>query len=305
MNELFGLDPEAVADVSELGLVVHSFGPRMGRYAAQFPDDWEQRVLTSISGTGQLYQQRVKTRLRRLKEGHALIRRGGMSLGNGEDWRSGAFKYLKDRSGPLDGIISRRLDGDGDGVFELDELSQKGAADEIFEARPDEFSRVSKYLLNISKEVHFIDPFLDLSKGKYRRVIDAMLAEFFKGKCLKVVFWSDVGVHERSTGEGVNEERLRQQLRDMPRQAALPPGVSVGFNLIDKKSSGCEMHARYLLTNAGGIRFDQGFQELKRDGSWVSTEAAPIAGELLGQLQDRYVSGLGGCEVTVQVEVEA
>jgi hypothetical protein len=109
-------------------------------------------------------------------------------------------------------------------------------------------------LLKSAKSVLFVDRFFDISKARYQETLKA---------CLDVIQASGgVGVrceihfcyHEsRPTPEFIERE-AHKWIRGV-----LPPGMSISLLAWKERAVGADFHARYLLTDVGGVNVEAGF----------------------------------------------
>ena len=68
MNELYAADPATCSHSSDLRLLLNSFGPYTGRYLANYPNDWSERIESGLANFGEMEAARGRTLLRRARE---------------------------------------------------------------------------------------------------------------------------------------------------------------------------------------------------------------------------------------------
>jgi len=124
--------------------------------------------------------------------------------------------------------------------------------------------RLMEVLCSISSELHFVDPYFDPLKRDRRPVFEKILKELSgKSHIRRIVFWSrysEVMKGSNHSENGINKDAITSIIRFHFRKSAKP--VVVALNFLEDEMSAEKLHARYLVTNRGGIIFDQGFQML-------------------------------------------
>jgi hypothetical protein len=160
-------------------------------------------------------------------------------------------------------------------LLTIDDLELSPTADELVDAIPDEYVRVSRTLLKISPELAFIDPYVSPCTSDRRDVLVAMLREVATGKCRQVMVWSKYSLVVSEKKHSLVE--VRDAWRDILHEAAWPAGRQFKHVLIDDSASKVRMHGRYLISIKGGVRYDQGFQ---RFGRGRGNEVSPVGRSL-------------------------
>ena len=148
MNELYAADPAICEHVSELKLLLDSFGPYAGRYLANYPADWATLVEKQFENFGEIEKAKVKTILRRAKEGMAIITRSNLSWDDQQEWLTNAKLLLSAAPVVFDGLIATQATPPA--IRHLHELDLPPTAEERITGTANEYARVSKILLILS-----------------------------------------------------------------------------------------------------------------------------------------------------------
>jgi len=263
MNEQFASEPTALRGHIALKMLLDKFGPYTGRYLAAYPSNWRSLVMALNEELGPCEAARVSTLLRRAKEGMQIVGGSRMPYEESHSWLENAKHLLENRPKRLlTGVViaQRDLPELYHDVYELGEFQLPATAEERMVASASEFVRVSQTLLLTRPEIGFIDPYLNPCNPDVQKVISAMIEKASKGCCENIRIWarSSEVLRENSVPE------IRAALEGiMPKNCV--NGLRLEFNFIDDRRSADRMHARYLLSLQGGIRFDQGFQQLRGD----------------------------------------
>lgn len=285
MNDLYGLAPDAVGTVAELRARLSTFGPQTSRYLLSLPHhhDWKQLLLRSLGSTmGEIERKRLSSVLEAAFQNSAFIQKSFDDWSLSDDWVDSAIKYWRIQESRFghgkiyvsDAEFDRRRGNGSDDVRFLvspDENEVMSPAAEMIATEPEDYWKVAKLLCTISAEVHFVDPFFNPLAGEDKLKV---FRAFVKGimslrKPVLVNFWVRWGV------DGALREDLRRYSFDIRKElAALTkscrPGLSFIFHWVDDRKPSEKMHARFLLTEKGGIQFDQGFQCLPNRRNLVS-----------------------------------
>lgn len=283
MNELYAADPAVCGHASELKLLLDSFGPYAGRYLANYPADWAAQVEKKFENLGEIEAARIKVILRRAKEGISMVTRANLSWDKEQEWLENAKPLLNVTPTVFDGLIATQAAPPS--IQHLHELDLPPTADERIAGTASEYARISKIFLIHSPELALIDPYLNPLKRSYATVLKEIFDISAKGKCQKIILWARASeVLVSGTAKAIKSD-LEDALRRLAQQANFRPGREIEMILVEDESRQSKMHGRYLLSIKGGIRLDQGFQQLP-DGRHV--DVGPIGKRIHNALLDIY-----------------
>lgn len=300
MNELYAADPSACIHSSDLRLLLNSFGPYTGRYLANYPNDWSTRVESAVSTMGEIEAARVRTLLRRARESTALITRANLAWSNEHAWLENALPKAETQPAIFAGLIASTAQPPT--VQELHDLALPPTAEERVVGNGEEYVRASKILLLMSPEVALIDPYLNPLKRSYALILPALFQTLAKGKCQKISLWARAAEVIGTRKESVICKDIEIALRKFATQANLSPGLEVDMILVEDESKKDKMHGRYLLSIKGGIRFDQGFQQLA-DGRLA--DVGPVGQSVHDELLNTYFEGRHDMRIVTRVAVNS
>jgi hypothetical protein len=321
MNDIYGMAPNAHATVAELRVLLATFGPHNSRYVWTLPSHkvWRDSVLAHFSHLGEIDQARLKSILSKAIENSAFMDRSINCWPSAVCWLKNALEYWRMEQPPCKPIYVSDVDYDdlvfsqpGDAKFLISpyELSTVSPADEEIGTRPEDYWKVSKWLCTISGEVHFIDPYFDPTTGtKVRDVFVHFLEQIALLRKLEYVhFWVRFDVGKDSFGrrrDSLDRRRVSAELRDIMKQAThgVQRGLRLSFHWVEDGASADRLHARYLLTEKGGIKFDQGFQRIHPVGK--KNMVSPVGHELHLQLFRKFSRKENSFKVLETVEVRA
>jgi hypothetical protein len=114
-------------------------------------------------------------------------------------------------------------------------------------------STAMKEMLRFSSRIRFVDPFYDPFNARYKNAFRESL-----GIIRSLNPDAACEIHYRyHDGKPVNDELEREAAHLFP--GVVPDGMKVTIFCWRQKDGGEDFHARYLLTDRGGIAVDAGF----------------------------------------------
>ena len=119
-------------------------------------------------------------------------------------------------------------------------------------------------LLFYSPEIILVDPYINPVKHQYKSVLTGLLKIAAKGQCQRIVVWARASEIFRNADQTTMLSDVKEALQKIIMQAELKPGREVEMIFVDDGPCKNKMHARYLLSIKGGVRLDQGFQQLPK-----------------------------------------
>lgn len=286
MNELYAADPSACKHSSDLQLLLRSFGPFTGRYLANYPSDWTSKVRSALAATGEVEEKRIKLLLQRARDDSTLIERLPFAWNPAKSWIENASNLIYGSHPQLSGIISDKTNPPF--IQPLDELNLPPTAEERIPGKSTEYLRISDILIKQSTELFFIDPYLNPLTTRYRNTIKAFLFSAAGGRCQSIQFWMRASELFKHGSRGATMTDLKNELRAWSKMVKFRNGAQLQVFAVEDEASREKMHGRYLLSKKGGIRLDQGFQELPQDRK---VEVGPIGKHPLSDLLSIYLDG--------------
>ncbi len=250
MNKEYIIDPTAFHNAVELKYTLEKFGFAEGRLLVKYPSAWIKNVYEQIQLWPDLEQHRAKRLLDKARE---MIVPAGQSYEPSIAWLDNAHNIFDDRK--VDGVIASEVNSWGyPTISEIDDDYFDSGRDIRTLGSVENYIKISLRLLQMSHEVAFIDPYLQLDKKGYALVFNEFLKVAQQGKCKLFVIWAR---HEISAMKS-ETAYLEMLTRDF--KSSLKKGSSLCVKLVDDTNSVEKMHARLMLSKLGGFRFDHGFQ---------------------------------------------
>lgn len=156
-------------------------------------------------------------------------------------------------------IAAANPDGRGD-VLTRDDLNEKNALwaiqrEAIISRTAEEMASYAAKLLNISSEILFIDPHFKPQELRFRRPLELFLRETIQGAKIRRIEY-----HTKCDEDGMSREFFEQKCNEQI-APLIPKGVELTFFRWRPRIGGDAFHARYILTEKGGMRFEHGLDD--------------------------------------------
>lgn len=253
----YAVEPQAISSSwQNFRYLIEKFGFDRGRLISQYPKAWFREVYDASAAMKPVERKRLEESLNRAKKSK-VVRSGrsyDQALGG---WLPNAF--AQQNAAPFHAIIAEQNPLDHPQVLTVDDVDD----DHPLMVAPHtwDVDRVGvaiagamRSLLTSATTVLFVDRFFDISKARYQETLKA---------CLEVIHASGgVGVRceihfcdhdKRPPPEFIESEAHKWIL------GVLPVGMSIALFGWREREGGADFHARYLLTDIGGINVEAGF----------------------------------------------
>lgn len=266
------LEPTAVQDIKDLGLVQRIFGFEYGRLIALFPTKakdgcWKEKFhqhLKTVLPSSQ--HKRLEIELPALYEKAIYRSRNQNKYVETNSWKESAisehascpFAAILCADETCDGPIVpfQKLHAPDDDVPEFLTKSQH-FADTLKD--PDVFLENLKPLIMSAKKIHLIDPYLnpahvdEKDRKRWQKTI-SKLAEFLRNAKRLTI---DIEFHTQLDKAAPSAPDFVRALQDTVLDF-FPATTSIRVTAWSVKHQGLAWHARYLLTNKAGVALDYG-----------------------------------------------
>jgi len=267
----YAVEPECFGNGQDFRYLTENFGVSHGRLISSFPSSWGKQFIEVIESSPDCWikGQQLIERLSRLKK-HAIIRSGRIyepSL----TWVENAVKQ-RERGCPFHAVIVRVSAGHPDFVLGVDRLDEtnpkwKTRTEKRVLRTATELGNAVRLLLRMSKQIFFVDKmFADQlnGAGKDKDRWLSILAHFIQISTESRDVLPEFEYHSEARVLSLSEQAKFEGNCKNGLQKILPKGTSLKMKLWTNWSSGKDFfHARYILTERGGVRIDWGLDESK------------------------------------------
>ncbi|WP_306128352.1 hypothetical protein [Roseovarius sp. MMSF_3350] len=257
MHYEYAVEPQAIGSSWEnFRYLIEKFGFDKGRLVSQFPKSWFREVYQAADSLTPMQKKMVEEALNQAKR-NKVIRSGrnyDPALGS---WLDNALS--EHRSKPFHAIIASDLAEGEKSVLSVDMVDENVPllkvphGDDIPRDIPSIIKALQGLLEHGSKLV-FVDPYFDPFNSRQKnlfREVFRIVGETNPG--------ADCEIHYRNNAKGLSNDDLAREAVSLFRDV-IPSEMKITFFCWCEKDHGQDFHARYLLTEKGGISVEAGFE---------------------------------------------
>lgn len=255
----YAVEPAAIAESWDtFHYLIEKFGFEQGRLIAKFPKTWKEMVYDAARHLPDgINKKRIEERLRKVDAGFFVS--SGRPYNPQRGWIDNAV--AEHRRHPFRAIIARDDGPNDDGVVYCSNVADDHplmavALDARIERTAAELAKAVEPLLRWSKDIVLVDRYFDPSAKRFRSV----LREFLRlasegGRQIRRCEYHFVDGQKNPPCDAFERE-CGPWL-----QGVIPPGWTVTFFRWREKLKGEDFHARYVLTDIGGLDINAGLDE--------------------------------------------
>ncbi|WP_299882665.1 hypothetical protein [uncultured Sulfitobacter sp.] len=254
MHYEYAVEPAAIAeDWKTCRYLAELFGFDRGRLLSQFPKKWLPMAIEAAADLPPVEKKRVIEKLRLLKA-HASVRAGRPYDPDGGTWLDNAVR--EHAAAPFRAIVARDTVSGVPEVVAVDDVSETHPLFEVVRSIsvPREAASITSAvapLLSCARHVLLVDKYYDPFNAKYQRTLRELL-NHIRGAEI------DFQIHYCEHGHCPDAAAIeREAVRKFG--GVIPVGMKIKVLRWRQKTGGLNFHARYLLTDRGGIGIDAGF----------------------------------------------
>jgi hypothetical protein len=252
----YAVEPRAIGSSwGTFRYVIEKFGFDKGRLISEFPKSWFREVYGATAGLPPVQKKRVEEALKQARK-NKVVRCHRPYDPDAGDWLYNAL--TEHQRSPFRAIIAMQNPNGDDVVLptdDLDELHPLMAVSHDCAVARDAASIAGalKELLRFGSHILFVDPFFDPYSARYKNTFR---------ECLGIVkalnFGAICEIHYRFHEDKPSPADLEREAANLFR-GVIPADMSVTIYCWREKNCGADFHARYLLTEKGGVGIDAGF----------------------------------------------
>ena len=265
MHHEFALDPECVNDYAALKYVVDQCGFEHGRLISRFPGKWEREAMKACKIQGPKRTAIFEKIIRRMKDKLVVANR---DYDAGSPWLSNATRQHETR--PFHAIIALANPKNHETVLIADEIEETTPLwciqrERIVPRKAQDLACCARKLLNVSEEIVLVDRNFKPEMRRFSEtlswIVNYAVENNHKPKRLELHVEYKETSGEVSPPLDLWQERCRKHLT-----RCLPVDMQLEIIRWQGIDDGDRPHARYILTERGGIRFDYGLDEWEGEG---------------------------------------
>lgn len=257
MLQEYAVEPAAIgSDWQTFRYLIEKFGFDQGRLISQFPKHWFREVYQAAGGLSDLQKKRVEEALNAAKK-NKVVRTGRPYNPDLGGWLDNAL--AEHGREPFHAIIAAANPGGEACVVRSDEVDDRHALMACARERAvprdvESLAAALQGMLRFGARVVFVDPFFDPYKALHKRVFLRLLT-IVKDLNPRAECEIHYRYHANKPDNADLEGEAAALFGDI-----IPAGMAVTLYCWKERDGGEDFHARYLLTDKGGIRVDAGFE---------------------------------------------
>jgi hypothetical protein len=250
----FAIEPRVMATWTHFNSLWEDFGAGQGRLISKYPLLWKSKVDELARQFSKPVQAAaISSKIRR--DEHKFLVTGRTYSGT-EGWLVNALTQMATH--PFHAVIACENPAGATGVlvvveFAKDEPPYKVVLEDFVPRKALDLAACTGLLLEHCEEIQFVDPHFDPSEPRFRNTFEAMLQLCNTGS-LKTL-----EIHREKPipfVPGVQEAKYRRQL-----ELLVPANTTLRVYFWSQNPGGLGLHPRFLLTDLGGIHFENGLDE--------------------------------------------
>ncbi|PYE22960.1 hypothetical protein C8J32_10910 [Rhizobium sp. PP-CC-3A-592] len=252
----YAVEPKAIGSSWQTFLyLIEKFGFDRGRLISRLPGKWEKKVIQAAKEAG-VSDIRMASIIERLKNAKSTVVDFGRPYDAEKSWLDNAL--TEHERAPFHAIIAQQNPGGNAAVLlaaDVDEqqMHMAVAHDRAVSRESESIAVALSGFLRCSARILFVDPFFDPYNARYKNTLRACLA-FVQADNPGAACEIHFRYHDNKPTT-VELERGAAALFN----GVIPAGLAVTFFCWKQKNGGADFHARYLLTERGGVGIDAGF----------------------------------------------
>lgn len=257
MLQEYAVEPAAIgSDWQTFRYLIEKFGFDQGRLISQFPKHWFREVYQAAGGLSDLQKKRVEEALIAAKK-NKVVRTGRPYSPDLGGWLDNAL--AEHGREPFHAIIAAANSGDEACVVRSDEVDDGHALIACARERAvprdvESLAGALQGMLRFGARIVFVDPFFDPYKGPHKRMFLRLLT-IVKDLNPRAECEIHYRYHANKPDNADLEGEAAALFGDI-----IPAEMAVTLYCWKERDGGEDFHARYLLTDKGGIRVDAGFE---------------------------------------------
>jgi hypothetical protein len=273
----YAVEPRAIGSSWQtFRYVIEKFGFDRGRLISEFPRNWFRLVYDEIEALPPVEKKRVVEALHLAKR-NKTIKSDRNYDPNAGDWLHNAL--AQNAHSPFHAIIAAENPSAHDQVLPVGELDEQqplmiASQDSIITRGGLALASAMQLLLRNANAVVIVDPYYDPFSPRYQSTVR---------ECLRIIHAANpraiCEIHHRDRENGPSADVIERDARILF-GTVIPQGMTISLYRWEEKAGGEDFHARYLLTDRGGIRVDAGFSA---EGEHQTTDVSLMSFELSQQ----------------------
>jgi hypothetical protein len=256
MHYEYAVDPRVMGSSWQMfRYLIEKFGFDRGRLISEFPRKaWFREVYEASNAFSPTQKARLEIMLKAAR-GTKVIR-SGRPYDDIIAWLPNAL--TEHRRAPFRAVIASENSNASNFVLVADEMEEEHplmlAPSTVATPRdPVSIATALRALIIYGSSILIVDPFFDPTKQRYKEFLREFLRVVKENNSTVVC-----EIHYRSHPNALTPEDIERHAKNVF-PGVIADGMTIKFYCWKEKDGGADFHARYLLTDKGGIGVDAGF----------------------------------------------
>lgn len=256
----YALEPKLLNNWKDFRYFTEKFGFAQGRLISRYPKRWKRMVYCSLDDgkCTPMERKRIEERLKNLDD--CMLPRCHEWCPD-KDWLLNA--EAEHNRIPFRAVLAKENPRGHGFVLKGDDLEDSHPLFHVQQTpitprSPHEMTALVSPILQSAKEVLFVDPHFGPENKRHLETIGSFLAALVKGRLIKSLRRVEIHTRVKAPAEFFQTEARK----NLPRLT--PKALTVRLIRWNERTSGEQLHNRYILTDRGGVRVGVGLDRGKR-----------------------------------------
>jgi len=255
MHSIFTIEPSALDNWQDLRYISEKFGLSHGRLIGQYPNTWFRKVYEAAksAGVSEVEIKRIEEKLNTIKSDRVV--KLGANYDNSKSWLINA---LADELADKVSVVLTKAHSDGHRCWSVSEVEEKiflNHRDGKVKRTATDIASSLRFIVRKASSLYLVDPYFQPKSANTKvlsKILDLCIAE--RAPELEIC------IHTAFSKNDMTANELKNQFAQLLNSQNFE---NISVSLIRWKDEACkfDLHARYAVSNIGGIRVDRGFNE--------------------------------------------
>ncbi len=256
----FAVEPAAIDNWKDFRFIYDQVGVEHGRLISRFPRKWVAMVIDALKLNPQMRDIERTRIVEKLRNSDNKIARMNRPYDPAMNWMLNVQTQQKQK--PFNAVVGRRNEIDADNFLNIADLDDtyplwKISTDAVVPRKAWELACCARLLMQISRKIIIIDPNFDPVKSRFIETFSHLITfACDQHTPERLELHAEYGFFKEQRRENDWKSDCFKNLSPL-----IPECLSIEVFQWEAKLSGDKPHARYILTEFGGIRYDYGIDE--------------------------------------------
>lgn len=279
----FAIEPAAIDNWKDFRFVFDQVGVEHGRLISRFPRKWPSMVIEAIELNPKTRDVERLRIVERLRSSDTKIARMNRSYDPEMSWLLNV--QVQQKKNPFRAVVGRCNEIDANNFLNISELDDthplwKISHDAVVPRKAWDLACCARLLMQISRKIIIIDPNFDPVHERFLETFSHLITfALDHHKPERLELHAEYGFFKEQKRENDWKSDCLNNL-----SPTIPEGFSIEVFQWEAKFLGDKPHARYILTEFGGIRYDYGLDK----GEGQTTDVSLIGPDAYKQRWQDY-----------------